>query len=98
MEGNWTLTSRGRARRYTKAEHRQRRQALHALALALATLALTAPGGVDYQGLHWCADPWCRAASRYEHADQYPATEPVPAPEPRAIVDLHLPEPDDQAA
>lgn len=34
-----------------------------------AVLALRAEGGVDFCGLHWCAIPNCRAASRFDHAD-----------------------------
>lgn len=70
----------------------------NALARGLAAAALVAQGGVDYEGLHWCADPYCRAKSRFDHADEYPATEPAPEPEPRPVVDLHLPEPDEAAA
>lgn len=44
-------------------------KAFNALARGLAAAALTAQGGVDFIGLHWCADPRCRAASRFDHAD-----------------------------
>lgn len=46
------------------------REAFNALARGLAAAALTAPGGVDLLGGHWCADPSCRAARRFEHADE----------------------------
>ncbi|WP_157876173.1 hypothetical protein [Peterkaempfera griseoplana] len=66
--------------------------AFNALAEGLACAALTAQGGVDFVGLHWCTRPACRAASRYDHADEYPATTPATVPAPRPVVDLHLPE------
>lgn len=34
----------------------------------LALMALQAEGGIDFQGMHWCAIPNCRAGSRFEHA------------------------------
>jgi hypothetical protein len=43
-------------------------QAFNALARGLAAAALTAEGGVDYLGLHWCRLPNCRAKDRFEHA------------------------------
>lgn len=55
---------------------------------ALAVLAVTAEGGVDFAGLHWCADPACRATTRYDHAgDTVPPPRNDPPP-PRAITDL----------
>ena len=78
-------------------------EAFNALARGLAAAALVADGGVDFQplGLHWCPDPGCRARSRYEHADIGPDDQLPPLPEEpasRPVVDLHLPEPDQQAA
>ena len=62
-------------------------QAFNALARGLAAAALTAEGGADYAGLHWCADPWCRAGSRFEHAPDVdvadlPEVSAVPAQRP----------------
>jgi hypothetical protein len=51
---------------------------------AFALLALQADGGVDFIGLHWCAIPHCRAASRFDHADD---TEPRPRPPPRRPIE-----------
>ena len=67
--------------------------AFNALARGLAAAALTAEGGADYAGLHWCADPWCRAGSRFEHA---PAVDVADLPEvsavpvQRAVVDVRV--------
>lgn len=44
-------------------------EAFNGLARGLAAAALTADGGVDFLALHWCADPYCRADSRFDHAD-----------------------------
>ena len=69
--------------------------ALARWAQALALLAVTAEGGVDFAGLHWCALRGCRARTRYEHADlSPPAPEPafVPPPRLRPVVDLPLPD------
>ncbi|MFJ4637546.1 hypothetical protein ACIP69_18220 [Streptomyces hygroscopicus] len=62
-------------------------EAFNALARGLAAAALTAPGGVDALGGHWCADPWCRSASRFDHADGEPAgtDEPEPITTPRQV-------------
>lgn len=54
------------------------REAFNALARGLAAAALTADGGVDYGGQHWCADPRCRATTRFDHANYHPATVPPP--------------------
>ena len=54
-------------------------QTFNALARGLAVAALTADGGVDFDGLHWCHIPNCRAASRYDHAH---TTDPTPWPGP----------------
>jgi hypothetical protein len=43
-------------------------QSIGAWTTALALLALQAQGGVDFQGMHWCAVPNCRASSRFDHA------------------------------
>jgi hypothetical protein len=59
QEGNWRLTQRGTVVRYTKRDHAERRQALTALARALAVCALTRPAGVTFAGLHWCSNPGC---------------------------------------
>jgi hypothetical protein len=59
---------------------------------ALAYLALTAEGGVDFAGLHWCAIRCCRASTRLDHADDTPAAEPPPPTPPRPITDIHLPD------
>lgn len=45
------------------------RETFNALARGLAAAALTADGGADFLDLHWCADPACRAESRFDHAD-----------------------------
>jgi hypothetical protein len=42
-------------------------EAFNALARGLAAAALIADGGVDFCGLHWCADPHCRAGTRFDH-------------------------------
>jgi hypothetical protein len=63
-------------------------EAFNALARGLAAAALTAPGGVDALGGHWCSDPWCRATTRFDHADDEPPTEPLPVPGPRQIADV----------
>lgn len=63
---------------------------------ALALLALQAEGGIDFAGLHWCAIRCCRAASRFDHAEDTPTSEPPPPPKSRPITDIHLP--DDTAA
>ncbi|MFF7411585.1 hypothetical protein [Streptomyces lydicus] len=65
----------------------------NALARGLAAAALTADGGVDFAGQHWCADPYCRAASRFDHApdvDDAELPEPPPVPVPRATHDVPL--------
>lgn len=65
------------------------REAFNALARGLAAAALTAPGGVDALGGHWCADPACRASSRFDHADDEPADpEPPTIPAPRQFTDM----------
>lgn len=46
--------------------------AFNALARGLAAAALTADGGIDWDGLHWCAIPGCQAGSRYDHAEHAP--------------------------
>jgi hypothetical protein len=56
-------------------------QSIGAWTTGLAFLALQAEGGVDFQGMHWCAIPHCRAASRFDHADP-DWDEPWPSPEP----------------
>lgn len=67
--------------------------AFNTLARGLAAAALTADGGIDFAGHHWCADPYCRAASRFDHV---PATDDVElpeqplVPEPRATHDVPL--------
>ncbi|MBI0296316.1 hypothetical protein JBE04_18055 [Streptomyces sp. PRKS01-29] len=65
-------------------------EAFNALARGLAAAALTAPGGVDALGGHWCADPWCRAASRFDHADteQAATDDPEPITTPRQVADV----------
>ncbi|MEU1787064.1 hypothetical protein ABZ553_14565 [Streptomyces sparsogenes] len=65
-------------------------EAFNALARGLAAAALTAPGGVDALGEHWCADPWCRASSRFDHADDEPAAidQPPTVPKQRAFADV----------
>jgi hypothetical protein len=52
LRGNWTLTNKGRARHCTAQEHAERQRALHATARALAVLALTADGGIDFADRH----------------------------------------------
>jgi hypothetical protein len=67
-------------------------EAFNALARGLAAAALTADGGVDFAGLHWCTIRNCRARRRFDHADDTPERpDPEPAP-PRPIVDVHLPD------
>lgn len=56
------------------------KDAFHALARGLAISALLADGGVDFLGIHWCADPSCRARSRFDHAAEAPDEKPEPAP------------------
>lgn len=68
--------------------------AFNQLARGLAASALTAWGGVTFQGLHWCALPGCTNRDA-DHPQPYP-THAEPAPRP--IVDLHLPEPTEEAA
>jgi hypothetical protein len=65
-------------------------RAVGAWTTALALLALTAEGGVDFAGRHWCPIPHCRATSRYEHAAPNPdGLQPRdPHPEPRPVHDL----------
>lgn len=74
-ENNYRLTQRGRVVRMRATARRERRQALHSMARALAVLALTAEDGVDFHGRHWCSAPTCRAANRDEHID----TPPLPS-------------------
>ena len=69
LEGNCRLTDRGGVVRYTKARHRERGQALHAVARGLAICALTVDGGVAFHGLHWCTTPGCRATSAHPPTD-----------------------------
>ena len=57
-------------------------QTFNALARGLAVAALTADGGVDFAGQHWCATPGCRATSRREHAAGDERERPVPPAEP----------------
>lgn len=64
------------------------REAFNALARGLAAAALTAPGGIDYLGAHWCATPACRANRRFDHADEESPTEASPLPTPRPIADV----------
>ena len=47
-------------------------EAFTALARGLACGALLAAGGIDFLDLHWCADPSCRAASRFDHTGNTP--------------------------
>lgn len=61
-----TIGSHGDALQYG-GKHCQ--EAFNALARGLAAAALVADGGVDFLGQHWCADPRCRAVSRFDHAD-----------------------------
>jgi len=63
-------------------------EAFNALARGLAAAALTAPGGIDALGGHWCADPSCRAGHRFDHADDEPPVEPPTIPAPRQIADV----------
>lgn len=63
-------------------------EAHNALARGLAAAALVAPGGVDYLGAHWCAVPGCRAARRFDHADDEPHAAPLAIPGPRQIADV----------
>ncbi|RXS78887.1 hypothetical protein EST92_19845 [Streptomyces sp. TM32] len=69
-------------------------EAFNALARGLAAAALTADGGADFAGHHWCADPRCRAASRFDHApdtdDDAEPPKATPIPEPRATHDVPL--------
>ncbi|MFI0822235.1 hypothetical protein ACH4TX_41630 [Streptomyces sp. NPDC021098] len=65
-------------------------QAFTALARGLAAAALTAPGGIDYQGQHWCTVPGCRARRRFDHADDEPvvATGLEPITTARQVADV----------
>ncbi|WNI19936.1 hypothetical protein [Actinacidiphila sp. ITFR-21] len=66
-------------------------EVFNALARGLAVAALLAYGGVDFLGIHWCADPGCQAGSRFHHAaDAEPADLPEPPfePPPQPITDL----------
>lgn len=65
------IGSRGDALQYG-GKHCQ--EAFNALARGLAAAALTAQGGIDFNGSHWCADPHCRVASRLDHADDRETT------------------------
>lgn len=66
------------------------KEAFNALARGLAAAALCAWGGVDFDGLHWCAVLGCTDRGA-DHPQPYPWT-PPPKPVPRTVVDLHLPE------
>lgn len=63
-------------------------EAFNALARGLAAAALTAPGGIDALGGHWCAVPGCRAARRFDHADDEPHAAPLAIPAARQIADV----------
>ncbi|WP_144385767.1 hypothetical protein [Streptomyces sp. SAJ15] len=72
-------------------------EAFNALARGLAAAALTAWGGVTFDGLHWCAIPGCADANA-DHPQPHPERAPRRSvPKPRTVVDLHLPEPDQAA-
>lgn len=61
----------------------------NAVARGLAAAALTAQGGVDFLGLHWCANPHCRVESRFDHANQLPDDPDIEAEPPdRPIADV----------
>lgn len=94
VEHNYRLTQRGRIVRMKAASHRERRQVLHATARALAVLALTAVDGVDFHGRHWCTTPGCRATDRDSHVSSQTSRPPIG---PRTVVDLPLPDPDDDS-
>ncbi|WP_255951589.1 hypothetical protein [Streptomyces odontomachi] len=67
-------------------------EAFNALARGLASTALTAWGGVTWQGLHWCTVPDCVGPDG-DHPNPFPELV-KPAPAPRPIFDLHLPDPE----
>jgi len=62
------------------------REAFNALARGLAVAALTAWGGIEFDGLHWCTTPGCRTP---DDTDAHPQPHPdaVRAPAPRRPVD-----------
>lgn len=68
--------------------------AFNALARGLAAAALTAWGGVDFQGLHWCTVPCCpgRHADHPQPYPDYQAQHSAPATLARPVVDLQLPD------
>lgn len=82
LRGNWALTNKGKVRRLGTREHAERRQALNAMARALAVRALTADGGIDFAGRYWCIAPGCRASSCWEHAAGDERKRPEPSAEP----------------
>lgn len=72
-------------------------QAFNALAKGLACAALTAWGGVTFQGLHWCVVPGCTDPD----GDHPQPAEPAPVPatfrpslNSRTVTDLPLPDHD----
>lgn len=65
------------------------REAFNHLARGLAAAALTAWGGITWQGLHWCTRPGCPGPDPAHHPEH---TLWRRATEPRAVVDLPLPE------
>lgn len=70
--------------------------AFNELARGLAAAALSAWGGVTFQGLHWCCIPGCTNPDA-DHPQPFPERV-TPEPVPRPVVDLHLPEPAEEAA
>lgn len=65
-------------------------EAFNALARGLAAAALTAWGGITFNGLHWCTIPGCREVDD-QHEQPWPWTPAVPAPR-RPVVDVPLPD------
>lgn len=65
-------------------------EAFNALARGLAAAALTAWGGVTFDGMHWCTQPNC-AGPDADHPQPYPWSPPAKT-EQRPVVDLHLPD------
>ena len=67
-------------------------KAFNALARGLAAAALCAEGGVRWKalGLHWCTVPGCNNPDA-DHPNPYPERAADPTPQPRPIVDIHLP-------
>lgn len=79
------VASKGDTLQFKGGKRGEAAEVFNALARGLAAAALTAEGGIDFLGLHWCAVPNCRAESRFDHAEPGGELQPPDQPAARAI-------------